>query len=569
MRVANQRDSIFRTNIRALGKLVRSGGTLSGHERNCAFLNTHSGRFATISAVSGLDFADDARTHALVDWDQDGDLDLWTANRTAPRIRLLRNDTPTDNHFLTLRLEGRQANRDAIGARVRVLFQDATAPPLIKTLRAGEGYLGQSSKWLHFGLGATGNVKHLLVDWPGGKSETIRGVVPDRFYRIVEGSGTAAQWQPPQRQLALVASDPAMPPPSNRAQTLLTSRVPLPPLDYHDFDGRKISLTEQIDQPLLINLWASWCGPCLVELKQFTIHQQTLRAAGLNIVAISVDGLGEKQTTSPEDAAQLLKRLAFPFDQGTATQSLIDKLQSVFEFPFRQEIPMPVPVSFLIDSQGQVAAIYRGPVDVERLLGDVRKLPLRGTVLLSSALPLPGRWIDPPREPSLMRVALDLMDKGYVDDALAYVRGNQPRLARHKEYPKLLVWLGNALFQRGDAAVGLAQFREALEMAPDNMLVMNNLAWQLAAHGDAQVRDGAQAVHWAERAADLTQHQNPTVLDTLAAAYAEAGRFDDAVRTIQDALRLATKADETQLTKQLRQRLDLYKAEQPYRDPPP
>ena len=131
------------------------GISWSGHERNCCYLNTGDGRFANISAASGLDFMDDARACALVDWDHDGDVDLWSVNRTAPQVRMLRNDTPSDHHYLALRLEGRTCNRDAIGARVEVTLKDEQSgnPQMIKTLRAGEGFLSQSSKWLHFGLG--------------------------------------------------------------------------------------------------------------------------------------------------------------------------------------------------------------------------------------------------------------------------------------------------------------------------------------------------------------------------------------------------------------------------------
>ena len=124
-----------------LSRMVREGRSWSGRERNCSFLNTGSERFATVSAISGLDFPDDARAIGLVDWDQDGDQDLWVSNRNAPRLRFLRNDTPSGSHFLGLRLQGdgTTTNRDAIGARVEVA--GAAGRTLLKTLRAGEGFL--------------------------------------------------------------------------------------------------------------------------------------------------------------------------------------------------------------------------------------------------------------------------------------------------------------------------------------------------------------------------------------------------------------------------------------------
>ncbi|MCH8922832.1 MAG: hypothetical protein IIA67_06750, partial [Planctomycetes bacterium] len=107
----------------ALSAMLREGRSFSGHERNCCFLSTLSSlkagrRFANISAISGIDFPDDGRALAQVDWDHDGDLDLWVSNRNAPRVRFLRNDVPHSGHFLALRLvgNGKTTNRDAIGA---------------------------------------------------------------------------------------------------------------------------------------------------------------------------------------------------------------------------------------------------------------------------------------------------------------------------------------------------------------------------------------------------------------------------------------------------------------------
>ncbi len=143
--------------------MLRRGRSFSGRERNCAYLNLGNSkeggpRYANISALSGFDFADDARALAIADWDHDGDLDVWVSNRNTPQLRFLRNDNTSGRHFLSLKLvgSGTTTNRDAIGARVEVVIakpkSDIRHPKLIKTLRAGEGFLAQSSKWLHFGL---------------------------------------------------------------------------------------------------------------------------------------------------------------------------------------------------------------------------------------------------------------------------------------------------------------------------------------------------------------------------------------------------------------------------------
>ena len=105
--------------LQDLYERLDEGMSFSGNERNCVFLNPGSrepARFANASAVSGLDFPDDARGLAFFDWDGDGDLDLGFSNRTAPRIRLMRNAAPPSGNFVSFTLEGDGArtNRDAI-----------------------------------------------------------------------------------------------------------------------------------------------------------------------------------------------------------------------------------------------------------------------------------------------------------------------------------------------------------------------------------------------------------------------------------------------------------------------
>ncbi|MCA9168109.1 MAG: VCBS repeat-containing protein, partial [Planctomycetales bacterium] len=86
----------------SLHNLIRAGRSFSGHERNVCFLNTGTPRFADVSAISNLDLADDGRGLAITDWDQDGDLDVWAANRNGPQVRFLRNEVPTSHHYVAL-----------------------------------------------------------------------------------------------------------------------------------------------------------------------------------------------------------------------------------------------------------------------------------------------------------------------------------------------------------------------------------------------------------------------------------------------------------------------------------
>ena len=100
-------------------------------------------------------------------------------------------------------------------------------------------------------------------------------------------------------------------------------------------------------------------------------------------------------------------------------------------------------------------------------------------------------------------------------------------------------------------------------------MTLNDLAWRLATHPLAAVRNGAEAVEHAERACELTQRQQPQLIGTLAAAYAEAGRFDDAVRAAENAITAASAAGLQEIVERNQFLLQLYRAGKPYHDPEP
>jgi tetratricopeptide (TPR) repeat protein len=116
------------------------------------------------------------------------------------------------------------------------------------------------------------------------------------------------------------------------------------------------------------------------------------------------------------------------------------------------------------------------------------------------------------------------------------------------------------LGRTGDA---IAHYREAIRLEPNSLPAINNLAWTLAAHPDARFRNGAEAVRLATRACELTKYQNPTPLATLAAAYAETGRFPEAVSLAERAQEL-TKGGQTALADRLSAMLAAFREGRPY-----
>ncbi len=130
--------------------------------------------------------------------------------------------------------------------------------------------------------------------------------------------------------------------------------------------------------------------------------------------------------------------------------------------------------------------------------------------------------------------------------------------------PHTRVVFSKALAARGDFATAVAQLHQAMVAEPNNPSRANDLAWMLAVCPRDDVRDGAKAVQLAERACAVTGHRNPVFLSTLAAAYAETGKFPEAVATATKALGLVNPQDK-HLAQTIRQHLDLYRAGKPHR----
>ncbi|MGA3266327.1 MAG: tetratricopeptide repeat protein [Verrucomicrobiota bacterium] len=159
-----------------------------------------------------------------------------------------------------------------------------------------------------------------------------------------------------------------------------------------------------------------------------------------------------------------------------------------------------------------------------------------------------------------------LFQKGAVDEAMVHY---QRALQINPDFAKAHNNLGIALLQKGKVEQAIVQYQRALEIATDYAEPRNNLAWVLATCPQASRRNGNQAVALAQRANQLAGDGNPLFLGTLAAAYAEAGRFPEAVATAQHALQLAVTQTNTALADGLRSRLKLYQAGLPFHDTEP
>ena len=132
--------------------------------------------------------------------------------------------------------------------------------------------------------------------------------------------------------------------------------------------------------------------------------------------------------------------------------------------------------------------------------------------------------------------------------------------------------LGNALLQKGLVDEAITHFQKALEIRPDFADVRDNLdnaAWLLATSPEASLRNGPKALALARQLDRLSGGNNPALLDTLAAAYAESGQFSEAVDAAQRALALARSQNNPALENTLRQHIKLLQAGSPLRSTPP
>ena len=153
------------------------------------FANKHDGTFADVTAQAGPGLAQllVGRGMALGDMDNDGKLDVLLIQNAGPP-RLLHNESPPGNHWITLNLVGTTSNRDGYGAQVRVTANGVTQMDMA---RSGSSYLSHSDKRLHFGIGKAGQVDKIEVTWPSGHKDTLANVNVDQILTVTEGKTAA------------------------------------------------------------------------------------------------------------------------------------------------------------------------------------------------------------------------------------------------------------------------------------------------------------------------------------------------------------------------------------------
>ncbi len=186
--------------VQANGHVADYRPSIPYEMRSQLFLGDGAGRFVDVSDRAGLPWQVRrlGRGLAVGDLDNDGRTDVLIVCQNAP-LALLRNQSSSQNHFLTLALEGTVSNRDAVAARAAVTVSGRT---MVATRFGGGSYLSASDPRLHFGTGRARIVDRVEVSWPSGRRDRYQNLAADTGYRLREGDPTPL----PLRGFATVAA---------------------------------------------------------------------------------------------------------------------------------------------------------------------------------------------------------------------------------------------------------------------------------------------------------------------------------------------------------------------------
>lgn len=184
--------------------------------RNALFINNGNpdgnGTIFTESAfAAGLDDPGRGRGFAYSDYDNDGDLDILVVNvnkQTTPdtieKVRLFRNDLDINKHWLKIKLQGTNVNRDAFGSTIKIVVGEHS---WIHDYNGGYGtHTSQHSSIAHFGLGDFEMVDSLIITWPGGFQEQFTSIEADQLLTIVENDGVLGTNEFSDKTISLSAS---------------------------------------------------------------------------------------------------------------------------------------------------------------------------------------------------------------------------------------------------------------------------------------------------------------------------------------------------------------------------
>lgn len=479
-----------------------------------------NGEFIDISGVAGLGFVQDGRSYSLVDLDFDGDLDMILKNRNAPQVRILRNQSEAGHQSIAFRLQGRQSNRDAVGATVTL---ETAAGVRTKQITLGSGYLSQSTKTLYFGLGSVAKVERVTIRWPSGQEQTFVDLPAGHRITVAEGE-EKFRAEPFQSRNSdqRVCPAPEPLPAASRTGIAMLNRVPFPRFSLKDLNGRTVTHAQLEGRPTVLNFWATWCVPCQAEMKLWKEHYRQIRVAGAEIVALATDEPRDRPKVE-----QFVRERQLTFPVWLADAETLDRLNTFYKLLFSRAGDLALPTTFLLDKRGQVVKIYRGIIPIEALLADLDNLRNNPLQLAQSALPYQGRRFGSPFFRDYYGMAATFYEGGRVEETRLYLQRALELFPNNAEY-----WdrLGVLYARDGRIEEALKAFRRSVVVGPDHASAHFNLALTLARMGRIDQAEPAFARAAELDPADANKHMQHAV------ALAQRGNVSQAIRVMQRCL---------------------------------
>jgi tetratricopeptide (TPR) repeat protein/peroxiredoxin len=515
----------------AINELIRADGTWSGYERNIFYANNGDGTFSDISGVVGLDFLEDGRAFALVDFDHDGRQEVFLKNRNGPQLRLLKNAMESLPPSIAFRLRGTKSNRDAIGA---VVTLETNCGHRTRSLQAGSGFLSQHSKDVFFGLGAAKGPVRVSIRWPSGLVQELRDLPFNHRVWVEEGSDPSRMeaFRAPARQSQFDDAKGANAKPQETealpttSETWLLAPVEAPDFSLSDFSGQFRSLSSLREKPVLLNFWVAAAERSKVDWIVFNERHAAWATQGLQLLSVNLDAPVDVETVR---ALVRKNRLSFPILSGSEDVSAIYNI--VYRYLFDRHRDLEIPTSFLINAKGEIVKVYQGPVNPEHVEYDFRHIPQTSAERLATALPFPGVTDTIEFGRNYLSYGSIFFQRGYMDQAAAWFK---IALRDDPASAEALYGIGSVYLDQQKTKEARESFARALKLRasyPDTMAnSWNNLGLLAAREGRAD-----EAVGYIQKALKLNP-DHMIALDNLGSAYRQQKRWDDARQTYERAL---------------------------------
>ena len=344
-------------------QMFTEGRSFSGNERDKLWVNRGDGTFADMSPFSGADSKNDGRAVIAADFDDDGDLDLFVHELQRERHALYRNELGREGAgFVKVRLRATQSQYEAIGAVVTLRYTSATpakqdhrfpsGQPVAQIMSRGAGLGSCQPPELVFGMGSARDAE-VSVRWLDGSVESFGKAKPGDRLLLVQGAGKPQPFEARRRPL---------PDPTPAGLKLhLGDRVP--PFAVQTADGQVQTLdvgTLAPGQQVFLNLWASYCGPCVHELPDLQALDQT---TGATVVGLSVDA-----PSAQARAARLLQSRGVTYaSYYLPVEDESSSVQGIESWADMERLP--IPTTLVIGPDGTLERVIRGPIPASDLPG--------------------------------------------------------------------------------------------------------------------------------------------------------------------------------------------------------